>query len=225
MGDDPNRGDPDLESAADDLPDYPARARSWRTSTPTRVGLSVFFVVWAVMVLWYPLPSSKVKRAAPSWWVPATELIGLQQNWAMFSPDPPGFAMTIDAIVADSEGREYEIDLPGANPLTGSVFTERYRKFAERVYPTSSSDLWSTTARWFTRLAEDRGITPSTVTLRRTWVVTDLPDQPSSEVPLVFEFFRLDVKTDREEYLDPDYASEPSTAPAETGPPAPEGDG
>ncbi len=44
---------------------------------------------------------------APSWWVPATELFGLQQNWAMFSPDPPELTLDVEAGTLRLEHTEY----------------------------------------------------------------------------------------------------------------------
>lgn len=174
--------------------------------SPTkRIIGSVVILVGLIFALWYPLPDSAVKRAVPSWWVPATEFLGLQQNWAMFAPDPPGETVVVEAVVTDASGKSVVVRAPVPDPVFGSVYSERWRKWQERIRPpiASAVESWPKAARWFARRAEEAGMSdPVRVELRRNWVVSDLMEQPKDHSTHLFVFFTYDVKTGAATYLD-----------------------
>lgn len=166
---------------------------------------SIFILVGLIFALWYPLPDSAVKRAVPSWWVPATEFLGLQQNWAMFAPDPPGETVVVEAVVTDASGKSVIVRSPVPNPIFGSVYSERWRKWQERIRPPipSAVESWPNAARWFVKQAEEAGMRdPVKVELRRNWVVSKLMEQPVDRSTHLFVFFTYDVKTGAATYLD-----------------------
>lgn len=156
-----------------------------------------------VASLWYCLPDSQIKRSVPKWWVPATEFVGLQQAWGMFAPDPPDLTLDIDAIVIGKDGSRTRVQAPRANSLTGSVLSERYRKWEERIHPVSMSTTWADAARWFASRARDAGVDPKTVQLRRVWTTTALPGGPKP-VRRTFVFFEYDVSDGGVSYRDPE---------------------
>lgn len=192
-----------------------------------RLLLTVPIVIGLVFALWYPLPNSRLKAMAPSWWVPATELFGLQQNWAMFSPDPPELTLDVEAVITDAEGEEWVINVPRPNPLIGSVYSERYRKWEERIYPVAMNPEWPNAARWFATKARQEGIDPKVVQLRRSWTMTDLPGRPHDPETYSFVFFTYEVDSGTSTFHDPELnpntqnpnAQNPNQAPPTTAAP------
>lgn len=183
-----------------DAPDGPPSGRPLK-----RIIGSVFILVGLIFALWYPLPDSAVKRAVPSWWVPATEFLGLQQNWAMFAPDPPGETVVVEAVVTDANGKSVIVRAPVPDPIVGSVYSERWRKWQERIRPPipSAVESWPNAARWFAKRAEEAGMSdPVKVELRRNWVVSELMEQPVDRSTHLFVFFRYDIKSGAATYLD-----------------------
>ncbi len=170
----------------------------WRllATVPILIGLA--------FALWYPLPNSRIKAMAPSWWVPATELFGLQQNWAMFSPDPPELTLDVEAVVTDDEGKEWVINVPRPNPVVGPVYSERFRKWEERIYPVGMNPEWPNAARWFATKARAEGIAPKQIELRRSWTMTDLPGRPHDPKTYTFVFFTYEVDTGTSTFHDPE---------------------
>lgn len=188
-----NGGDPIETGANESALSLQAAPGKVKHSEVFRFLATVPIIIGLAFALWYPLPNSNIKQRVPGWWVPATELFGLQQNWAMFSPDPPQLTLDVEAIVTDAAGKKWLVNVPRPNPAFSSVYSERYRKWEERIYPVLMNGEWPNAARWFAARAEDQGIKPVTVELQRTWTMTDLPGIPPDPVPKHFVFFTWDV--------------------------------
>ena len=118
-----------------------------------RVLLTVVMTVLAVCVLLWNLPSGpagdRVQPLAGRVLLP----LGLDQDWALFAPDPRGFSVGVHARLTYEDGSARVLRLPEHGRVLAPYRTYRWQKFAERVRADDYGLLWEPTARWFA----DRG--------------------------------------------------------------------
>jgi hypothetical protein len=69
---------------------------------------------------------------------------GVWQYWDMFAPNPSNLDYYIDAEVQFRDGRKQSRTYPRMSTMSiwDKYFSERYRKFSERVIPENSTYLW-----------------------------------------------------------------------------------
>lgn len=92
--------------------------------------------------------------------------LGLDQDWALFAPDPRGFSVGFHARVTLADGTERTWSPPVEGVLLQPYRSYRWQKFDERVRADDYAGLWEPTARWVARQVEGE---VRTVTLVRTF--------------------------------------------------------
>jgi hypothetical protein len=74
--------------------------------------------------------------------------LGLDQDWALFAPDPRGFSVGVYARVTYADGDERRWVPPRGGHLLAPYRTYRWQKYVERLRADDYSSLWEPTARW-----------------------------------------------------------------------------
>lgn len=77
--------------------------------------------------------------------------LGLDQDWALFAPDPRGFSVGFSARVTLADGTERTWSPPTDGVLLAPYRSYRWQKFDERVRADDFTALWEPTARWIAR--------------------------------------------------------------------------
>ncbi|WP_406053532.1 hypothetical protein OG462_44485 [Streptomyces sp. NBC_01077] len=96
-----------------------------------RILISSLVVALLFPVLERWLPPGPVRTQAESVGAPIRNAGGVDQNWGMFSPNPPRHAEGIDVIVTLSNGREVTWNVPHGDPLLSHLWTYRWQKLKE----------------------------------------------------------------------------------------------
>jgi len=138
-----------------------------------RILLSVFIVaIVAGVVVWNLPPTELSGRAHPAV-RPYINALGLDQNWAVFAPDPPREEWNLEARVVYTDGTERLWTVPTGDPLIGAYWDYRWLKWAEIMVAGTAGFLWLPAATWIAREEQSAGRQPVTVALMRR--VTPLP--------------------------------------------------
>jgi hypothetical protein len=147
---------------------------------PGRLLLSVGLVALLLCVLVWNLPRDTSLRAELLPTVrPLVDVLGLNQRWELFSPDPSTVSVEVTAEVRFADGTERVYRFPDGEPLLGALREYRWRKLERRVRLDDRRALWRTTAAWiagrYRPEAEAAGTVVTTVTLVRRTSATPTP--------------------------------------------------
>lgn len=162
-----------------------------------RVVLTAFMAVLVACVALWNLPPGRprdeLRPAVGRLLLP----LGLDQDWALFAPDPRGFSVGFYARVALADGTEQTWSPPVEGVLLEPYRSYRWQKFDERVRADEYAGLWEPTARWVARQVA-RGSTAEvrTVTLVRTFRDALTPGTPGPRVERgTYDFYVLDLSS------------------------------
>jgi hypothetical protein len=119
-------------------------------STPAGRGmLSVIICVTLVAIIAINLPSSDLRRQLLRPGQPYLNALGLDQNWALFAPDPRRVVVGVSARVTFDDGASRIWTFPHDHALLGSYRDYRWRKWAENLIdPANGEALWKSAALW-----------------------------------------------------------------------------
>lgn len=122
------------------------------------VGQAVIAACCAVVVLavvGWNLPAGRPHDRAVRALGPVAQGLGLEQDWALFAPDPRSFGVAVYATLtyADGHTRRWEPPHNGTpgGLLIGPYRTYRWQKYVERLRADEYNALWDPTARWLAR--------------------------------------------------------------------------
>lgn len=93
-------------------------------------------------------------------------LMGLDQRWDIFAPDPRRKVVDVSARITYGDGRVETWRLPRGAPVVGGYWDGRWRKWldnAMRIGP--QSELWPGLANWLARERGESGRRPVRVTV------------------------------------------------------------
>ncbi len=146
--------------------------------------------VIACIALWN-VPPGRPRDRARRVVGPVVLAVGLEQDWALFAPDPRRFGVGVYATVTHRGGRT-ERWVPPHNGLFLSPYrTYRWQKYVERLRADDYSGLWEPTARWVARQAGDDVVQ---VVLTRTFRDAATPgDGKPRPAAGQFDFYTLDL--------------------------------
>lgn len=118
-----------------------------------QVLLAAFMVaVVAGIVLWN-LPPGRPHDRAHQIVGPAVQALGLEQDWALFAPDPRAFSVGVIAEITYRDGHHVRWEPPHNGLLLSPYRTYRWQKYVERLRADDYAGLWEPTARWVAREA------------------------------------------------------------------------
>jgi len=176
---DPNLTDPGTPGAA--------AARAGPEQPWARALLSGLLAFLVGSVLLWNLPESRGRALVLPIVKPLMLGLGLQQDWGLFSPDPPGGSVFVDVVVRRADGSDARITLPGSDPWLGALRDYRWRKWSRRMSEKRRQHLWNATARWFAR---KHGPAQAVILHRRT-SPTPEPGTGAARRWKTFPFFEL----------------------------------
>jgi hypothetical protein len=160
-------------------------------STVGRVVLTILMAVLAAAVLLWNMPAGRprdVVRPAPAH---VLFPIGLDQDWALFAPDPRSFSVGVFARITYADGHERVRVPPHNGHLLAPYRSYRWQKYVERLRADDYSNLWEPTARW---IARDAGPGVTKVVLVRTFQDAVTPGSGKKRpTPGEFAFYTLDL--------------------------------
>lgn len=160
-----------------------------------RLGSLVLLVVLVGVVAWN-LPASALRARLLGPLHPVVELLGLEQNWSVFAPNPRRLTLGLYALIEHADGSVERWELPThREPLLSPYRTYRWQKWMEHARADDTSQLWAPTARWLARTHDDPDNPVVRVRLIRRWYDTPppgTPDQPPP--PSEYEYFVLDLE-------------------------------
>ena len=139
--------------------------------------LGAFMLLVVLAVLGWNLPAGRPHNRAVRALGGVTQGLGLEQDWALFAPDPRSFGVSVHATLTYRDGRTRRWDPPHNGLLVASYRTYRWQKYVERLRADDYANLWEPTAYW---LAREYGPGVVKVVLTRTF--RDVAD-PGSGLP------------------------------------------
>jgi hypothetical protein len=134
--------------------------------------LTVLMAVLVACIVLWNLPAGRPREAVRPAVRPVLQTLGLEQDWALFAPDPRSYSVGVYATITHSDGR-IETWVPPHNGLVLAPYrTYRWQKYVERLRADDYSGLWAPTARW---LAREHGPGVVKVVLTRTFQDAKVP--------------------------------------------------
>jgi hypothetical protein len=125
-------------------------------SSAGRLVISLFIVVVLLAEVGTHLPrGSAVSRSVNA---PANQVIrilGVEQAWGVFAPNPRSTSLGIEARITFADGTTARWDLPQGSNVGANLRYYRWRKWLERARSDSHRGLWEPTARWIASLHDD----------------------------------------------------------------------
>lgn len=118
--------------------------------------ISAGIVLFVLCQIAIGLPSSAIKSEVGPTANRLVRIMGVEQNWGVFSPNPRSASIDVYAIVRFEDGSSARWDLPEGGPVVENLRYYRWRKWLERVRADDYSNLWDPTARWIASLYDDR---------------------------------------------------------------------
>jgi hypothetical protein len=117
--------------------------------------------------------------------------LGLEQDWALFAPNPRSYSVGVYATLTHRDGR-VETWVPPHNGLLLSPYRNyRWQKYIERLRADDYRNLWEPTARW---LAREHGGDVTRVVLTRTFQDAQVPGSKGGRPATGrFDFYTLEL--------------------------------
>jgi hypothetical protein len=143
--------------------------------------LTTLIVITIIALVADNLPGSDLKAKLLRPAQPYLNVFGLDQNWALFAPDPRRVSLDIWAIVAFEDGKTVRWHPPNNGPLIGTYRDYRWRKWEEGITGRQNSVLWRPAALW----AAGREARPGHFVTRISLVERFTPNQPPGVEPEV----------------------------------------
>ena len=156
-----------------------------------QVLLSGIMAGLAACVLLWNLPAGPAHEAVRPVVSPVVQAVGLEQDWALFAPDPRSFGVGVYATVTHRDGRVQTWEPPHNGLLLSPYRTYRWQKYVERLRADDYAGLWEPTARWVARQAGDDVVrVVLTRTFRDVAVPGDVKGRPAGGR---YDFYTLDL--------------------------------
>ena len=119
------------------------------------ISTAIVLVLLTEVVTHLPARSAVSRLVAPE----ANHLIrmiGTEQQWGVFAPDPRQTSLRIEGRVTFEDGSTAVWELPDGPRVGANLRFYRWRKWLERVRSDDFQGLWDPTARWIATLYDDR---------------------------------------------------------------------
>ncbi len=164
-------------------------------STVGQALLAVVMVMLVVSIALWNLPPGRPRDAVRPAVGPFVQAIGLEQDWALFAPDPRGFGVGVFATITRADGGTERWEPPHNGLILSPYRTYRWQKYVERLRADDYAGLWEPTARWVARQAgADAGSEVVKVVLTRTFRDVAVPgDGTLRPAAGSYDFYALDL--------------------------------
>lgn len=146
--------------------------------------LSTLIVVTIVAIVAINLPGSDLRTKLMRPAQPYLNATGLDQNWALFAPDPRSVVIDVSALVKFDDGATARWRFPHDGALIGGYRDYRWRKWEENLIdPANAAALWKPAALWAASQEARPGATVTRVTLLERYAVLAPPGASPSVGP------------------------------------------
>jgi len=153
--------------------------------------LTVLVAGVMILVLLWNIPPGRPRDELRPTVGPVIHALGLEQDWALFAPNPRSFSVGVYATVTFRDGRSETWVPPHNGLLVAPYRTYRWQKYVERVRADDYQGLWEPTARWVARQA---GGDVVRVVLTRTFQEAKVPGATGPRPATGrFDFYTLDL--------------------------------
>ena len=162
--------------------------------------LSTLIVVTLIAIVAINLPQSELRNQLLRPGQPYLNAIGLDQNWALFAPDPRRIVIGVSAVVTFDSGKTAIWTFPHDGALIGTYRDYRWRKWEENLISPDDSVLWRPAALWAASTETRPGEVPRSVSLVERFAALEPPGVTPSTGPVqqrVFYVLRLTAGTGR----------------------------
>lgn len=159
-----------------------------------RVVLSLLVVAVIGLEVATHLPPSALDRAVGEPAERAVRLLGIEQAWGVFSPDPRTTSLRLEARVTFADGSRTTWTVPSGPRVGSNLRFYRWRKWLERARADGYRSIWRPTAQWVASIHDDGPSPVAEVELVRHFrenVLSGAPN-PWQEVT----YFTLDLSGD-----------------------------
>ena len=129
--------------------------------------ISALIVLLILVEIGTNLPASAVQRSVGPTSAQVASLLGSDNAWGVFAPDPRPTSLQLEALVTFADGTTATWHMPQGSPWGGNLRYYRWRKWLERVRADDYKELWPPTARWIASLYADRSSPVTQVELIR----------------------------------------------------------
>lgn len=156
--------------------------------------LSVVIVVSLIAIVAINLPQSELRRELLRPGQPYLNATGLDQNWALFAPDPRRVVIDVGAVVTFQSGKSALWRFPHDGALIGSYRDYRWRKWEENLINPTNALLWRPAALWAASSEAGPGQVPTRAALVEHYAALEPPGVTPSTGPVqqrVFYVLRL----------------------------------
>lgn len=114
---------------------------------------------------------------------PVRDLVGLDQYWGVFAPDPRMETWGIRALITYTDGTTAGWSTPQGDAFLGEYRFYRWNKYAEQVFQRDRRGIWPDLAKWLIRNYDRPGLHPVRVELIKRWYVMNPPGSKVSRGP------------------------------------------
>jgi hypothetical protein len=144
-----------------------------------RRGLLSVLLVFAIGCIVAQLVfESKLQRDVNKVARPFTSVLGLDQSWGVFAPDPRAATISMRARIEYADGTAEWWEVPEGDPFVGEYWDYRWRKWLEYIIsPTFRPILFRPLAVWLARNHDDFGHRPVRITFVARWRDLKAPGQ------------------------------------------------
>lgn len=127
--------------------------------------LSTLIVITLVAIVAINLPHSQLRQDLLRPGQPYLNALGLDQNWALFAPDPRRVVIDVFGEVTFRDGQKAVWRFPHDGALFGDYRDYRWRKWEENLISPVNAVLWRPAAQWAASTEASPGHIPKTVAL------------------------------------------------------------
>lgn len=168
----------DSRSEAPAAPEIDRQARV-EANPVVRAIVSVLLVVMLVGVLQANLRPSYLREQLGRVTSHYTNAIGLDQDWALFAPQPRPFSLALVGEVTYADGTKSIWRLPRGDNVLGGYWDYRWLKWIEYAVDENRKFLFKPAAEYIARDSAKRGTTVVQVALLRN----ETPNNPPGQKP------------------------------------------
>lgn len=136
------------------------------SSSLGRVGISLLIIAVVSSIALSSLTNGSMKNSLLRHDQKLLTLMGLDQRWDIFAPDPRRRVVDVRARIGYADGRTETWRLPRGAPVVGGYWDGRWRKWMDNAMVSGSrSELWPGLAGWLGRERVETGRQPVRVTV------------------------------------------------------------
>jgi hypothetical protein len=160
-----------------------------------RIVIGTFLALLVAALLVINAPNSVTKRGLMTVVAPALSALSMEQGWGVFSPNPRGFSLELEAHVLDADGTTHVVPFTYGHGLS-EYRDYRWQRWADRMANGPDNiPMWNPYCQWLAGQERDAGRHPVRIALVNRRLDTLPPGPgPARKPPVEHEFFTVGVR-------------------------------